>query len=118
MTRLADYRLIGIGGIVYLTEASLLRFGEELLLSWRYDEDFASWAFEGVSHCEILLTARRLHWARRVPDSKPGQRPENRLNDLRKQPLRPVGQAVVSVGFTGSCGGDDVGGWLPGPACP
>jgi hypothetical protein len=47
MTRLADYRLIGIGGIVYLTEASLLRFGEELLLSWRYDEDFASWAFEG-----------------------------------------------------------------------
>jgi len=55
--RLADYRLVGIGGIVYLTEASLLRFGEELLLSWRYDEDFASWSFEGVSQCEILLTA-------------------------------------------------------------
>ena len=55
--RLADYRLVDVGGIVYLTETSLLRFGEEFLLSWRYDEDFASWSFEGVSHCEILLTA-------------------------------------------------------------
>jgi hypothetical protein len=55
--RIADYRLVGIGGVIYLTEGSLLRFGENLLLSWRYDEDFTGWSFEGVSHHEIWLTA-------------------------------------------------------------
>ena len=35
--RIADYRLAGIGGVIYLTEGSFLRFGEDLLLSWRYD---------------------------------------------------------------------------------
>jgi hypothetical protein len=55
--RIADIRLVGIGGVLHLTEASLSYFGEDLLLSWRYDEDFMGWTFEGVSHREIRLTA-------------------------------------------------------------
>lgn len=55
--RIADVRLVDIGGILHLSEASLSYFGEDLLLSWRCDEDFMGWTFEGVSHREIRLAA-------------------------------------------------------------
>jgi hypothetical protein len=55
--RIADVRLVAVGGFLHLTEASLSCFGEDLLLSWRYDEDFTGWTFEGVSDREIWLTA-------------------------------------------------------------
>jgi hypothetical protein len=55
--RIADVRIVSAGGVLHLTEGSLSYFDENLLPSWRCDEDFTGWTFEGVSHREILLLA-------------------------------------------------------------
>jgi hypothetical protein len=52
----ADWMIEG-GGFVYLTERSLMRFGEDLLLIWRADGDFGRWEIDSVSHREIVLVS-------------------------------------------------------------
>lgn len=42
---------------LYLTEATLARFGSDCTLLWRVDEDFAGWTIEGVTHDEVLLVS-------------------------------------------------------------
>ena len=38
-------------------EHSLMRFGEDLLLIWRADEDFGRWEIDRVSRREIVLVS-------------------------------------------------------------
>jgi len=55
--RIPDYRILDGGGLIYLTECSLMRFGEDLLLIWRVGEDFGRWEIDGVSYREIVLVS-------------------------------------------------------------
>lgn len=38
-----------------MTEATLALFGENCLLAWRQDDDFAGWAIEGTGLDELHL---------------------------------------------------------------
>lgn len=55
--RVPDYRIIEGDGVVYRTERSLMRFGENLLLIWRSDDDFGRWEIDDVSSGEIVLVS-------------------------------------------------------------
>ena len=53
--RTATIRIVPQFGVVYLTEATLAAFREDLDVAWRHDDDFAGWTIEGVTHDEVLL---------------------------------------------------------------
>ena len=55
--RIADDEIIADGGIVYLTERSMMRFGEDFLPIWRVNDDFGGWGIDRVSVREIVLVA-------------------------------------------------------------
>jgi hypothetical protein len=55
--RIPDYRIIADGGVVYLNERSMVRFGQDLLPIWRVSEDFGRWEIKRVSDRQIVLAA-------------------------------------------------------------
>jgi hypothetical protein len=55
--RRCDFRVVPTGGVLYLTEMSLLMFDESFVPLWRVDEDFGAWCFEEVTDRELLLVS-------------------------------------------------------------
>lgn len=55
--RMSIVRLLPGLDALYLTEATLARFGGDCRLLWRVDEDFGGWTIEGVTHDEVLLVS-------------------------------------------------------------
>ncbi len=59
--RLAEFQLVADGGVLFMTERSLMRFDSQMLCAWRVDDDFSGWAFDRVVHGRIGLAAS--NWA-------------------------------------------------------
>jgi hypothetical protein len=53
--RMSTVRLLPGVEVLYMTEATLARFGSNCVPMWRVDEDFAGWTFEGVTNEKVLL---------------------------------------------------------------
>jgi hypothetical protein len=74
--RMSIVRVLPGVDALYLTEATLARFGDDCGLLWRVDEDFAGWTIEGVTHDEVLLvsgdwTGREQRQSRGLTDGRP-----------------------------------------------
>jgi hypothetical protein len=55
--RMSTVRVLPGIEALYLTEATLARFGDDCTLLWRVDEEFGGWSIEGVTHEEVLLVS-------------------------------------------------------------
>lgn len=55
--RMASVRLAPELGVVYLTESTLALLRGDCTLAWRYDENFAGFTVEAITHEEVQLLA-------------------------------------------------------------